>query len=76
MSQFGSAGRSREAPRGGVYRPRNPRVSSLWRCAQRHSMELRVAGRFRRAVEERTAPGLRSGERYFKISENVGTRGC
>jgi hypothetical protein len=38
--------------RGGVYHPRNPRASPLWRCAQRHSEELREAGRFQRAVEE------------------------
>ena len=40
--------------RGGVYRPRNPRASPLWRCPQRHSQELRAAGGFQRAVEERT----------------------
>jgi hypothetical protein len=37
-----------------VYRPRNPRASPLWQCAQRHCGELREAGRFQRAVEERT----------------------
>ena len=41
-------------PRGGLYRPRNPRASPLWRCVQRHSKELREAGRFPRAEEERT----------------------
>ena len=40
--------------RGGVYHSRNPRASPLWRCAQRHGKELREAGRFQRAVEERT----------------------
>jgi hypothetical protein len=37
----------------GVYRPRNPRASPLWQCARRHGGELREAGRFQRAVEER-----------------------
>jgi hypothetical protein len=40
--------------RGGVYHSRNPRASPLWRCAQCHGKELREAGRFQRAVEERT----------------------
>lgn len=39
--------------REGVYRPRNPRASPLWQCAQRHGGELREAGRFQRVVEER-----------------------
>jgi hypothetical protein len=33
---------------------RATRASPLWRRAQRHGKELREAGRFRRAVEERT----------------------
>jgi len=37
---------------------RNPRASPLWRCATRHTNELRAAGRFRRAVEERTIERL------------------
>ena len=37
-----------------MYHSRNPRASPLWRCAQRHGKELREAGRFQRAVEERT----------------------
>ena len=36
-----------------MYRPRNPRASPLWQCAQRHAKELREAGGFQRAVEER-----------------------
>jgi hypothetical protein len=36
-----------------VYRPRNPRASPLWQCAQRHGGELREAGQFQRVVEER-----------------------
>ena len=36
---------------GGLYRPRNPRASPLWRCAVRHAKELPEAGRLRRAVE-------------------------
>ena len=39
--------------RGAAYRPRNPRASPLWQCAQRHGKELREAGGFQRAVEER-----------------------
>jgi len=39
--------------RGAAYRPRNPRASPLWQCAQRHAKELREAGRFQRVVEER-----------------------
>jgi len=42
------------APSGGVYRPRNLRASPLYQCVARHARELRVAGRFERAVEERT----------------------
>ena len=54
MSRCGerSAGNARGAPRGGAYRPRNPRASPLWQCARRHAKELRDAGRLRRAVEE------------------------
>ena len=54
MSRCGerSAWRARGAPRGGAYRPRNPRASPLWQCARRHAKELRDAGRLRRAVEE------------------------
>jgi len=56
MSRCGerSVGHAGEAPRGGVYRQRNPRASPLWQCAQHHGKELREAGRFQRAVEERT----------------------
>ena len=39
--------------RGAVYRPRKPRASPLWQCAQRHGKELREAGGFQRTVEER-----------------------
>lgn len=54
MSRCGerSAWRAGGAPRGGAYRPRNPRASPLWQCARRHAKELRDAGRLRRAVEE------------------------
>jgi len=54
MSRCGerSAGRAGDAPRGGAYRPRNPRASPLWQCARRHAKELRDAGRLRHAVEE------------------------
>jgi len=54
MSRCGerSAWRAGDAPRGGAYRPRNPRASPLWQCARRHAKELRDAGRLRRAVEE------------------------
>jgi len=45
-------------------RPRNARASSLWRCAQRHGKELREAGRFRRAVEERTI------ERFLRCGDS------
>jgi hypothetical protein len=38
--------------RGAVYRPRKPRASPLWQCAQRHGKELREAVGFQRAVEE------------------------
>ncbi len=53
MSRCGerSAGRAGDEPRGGAYRPRNPRASPLWQCARRHAKELRDAGRLRRAVE-------------------------
>jgi hypothetical protein len=37
--------------RGGLYRPRNPKASPLWRYAKRHGKELREAGRLRRTVE-------------------------
>jgi len=39
--------------RGAVYRSRNPRASPLWQCAHRHGREVREAGGFQRAVEER-----------------------
>ena len=41
--------------RGAVYRPRKPRASPLWQCAQRHGKELREAGGFQRTVEEERA---------------------
>ena len=49
-SGAGAAGRT---PRGGVYRPRKPRASPLYRCADRHLAELRSEGRLQRLVEER-----------------------
>ena len=33
-----------ERPKGGVYRPRNPRASALYQCVDRHGEELRAAG--------------------------------
>ena len=54
--------------RGSVYHARNPRASPLWHCAQRHSKELREAGRFQRAVEERSPPlGPASWPRYANL---------
>jgi len=49
--------------RGAVYRPRNPRASPLWQCSQRQAKELREAGRFQRAVEERAI------ERFIKCGD-------
>ena len=40
-------------PKGGVYRPRNPRASSLYQCADRHISELLSEGRLQRLLEER-----------------------
>ena len=51
MEKGGCASRSQTAPSGGVYRPRNPRASPLWRCARLHARELHEAGRLRRTVE-------------------------
>lgn len=46
----GAAGRT---PKGGAYRPRNPRANPLYQCAQRHVGELRPEGRLRRLVEDK-----------------------
>ncbi len=40
-------------PKGGVYRPRNPRASPLYQCADRHMAQLRSEGRLQRLLEER-----------------------
>lgn len=36
---------------GGIYRPRNPRVSPLYQCLRRHRDELDAAGLIHRPVE-------------------------
>ncbi len=43
----------REAPpsSGGIYRPRNPRTSPLYRCVRQHAEELEVADLIKRPVE-------------------------
>jgi len=38
-------------PPSGIYRPRNPRASSLYKCVRRHAEELDVAGLIHRRVE-------------------------
>ena len=40
-----------QPPTGGIYRPRNPRVSPLYQCVRRHSGELDAAGLVHRPVE-------------------------
>jgi hypothetical protein len=40
-----------QAPTGGIYRPRNPRASPLFRCVRRHTDDLDVAGLVQRPVE-------------------------
>jgi len=63
------AGRSGAVPSGGVYRPRNPRVSPLYQWAARHTDELREAGRFHRAVEEEAVERfLECGDPNFGFS--------
>ncbi|MSQ52076.1 MAG: IS91 family transposase [Betaproteobacteria bacterium] len=41
------------SPRGGVYRPRKPRASPLYQCADGHIGDLRAEGLLRRLVEEK-----------------------
>ena len=43
--------RDAQPPTGGIYRPRNPRVSPLYQCVRRHSDELDAAGLVHRPVE-------------------------
>ena len=40
-----------QPPAGGIYRPRNPRASSLYQCLRRHGEELDGAGLIHRSVE-------------------------
>ena len=56
----GAAGRT---PAGGVYRPRKPRASPLYQCADRHLAELRSAGCLQRLLEERVI------ERFLKCGD-------
>lgn len=58
-----SAGAAGRTPKGGVYRPRNPRASPLYQCADRHLAELRSEGRLRRLLEERVI------ERFLKCGD-------
>ncbi len=50
-------------PKGGVYRPRNPRASPLYQCADRHMVELRSEGRLQRLIEKRVI------DRFLKCGE-------
>ncbi len=40
-----------QPPTGGIYRPRNPRVSPLYQRVRRHDDELHAAGLVHRPVE-------------------------
>lgn len=42
-----------QSPRGGIYRPRNPRASALYQCEDRHASALHAGGRYQRRFEER-----------------------
>jgi ribosomal protein S27E len=57
------AGAAERTPKGGVYRPRNARASSLYQCADRHLAELRSEGRLQRLLEERVI------ERFLKCGD-------
>ena len=57
------AGAAGSPPKGGVYRPRNPRASPLYRCADRHLAKLRSEGRLQRLLEERVI------ERFLKCGD-------
>ena len=46
-----------------MYRPRNPRASPLYQCADRHLAELRSEGRLQRLLEERVI------ERFLKCGD-------
>ena len=41
------------SPSAGTYRPRKPRASPLYQCAERHVGELRTEGRLKRLTEEK-----------------------
>ena len=43
--------RHAQPPAGGIYRPRNPRASPLYRCVRRHGEEFDAAGLIHRPVE-------------------------
>ena len=58
-----SAGAVGRTPKGGVYRPRKPRASPLYQCADRHLAELRSEGRLQRLLEERVI------ERFLKCGD-------
>ena len=46
-----------------MYRPRNPRASPLYQCADRHMAELRSEQRLQRLLEERVIePFLKCGD--------------
>ena len=46
-----------------MYRPRKPRTSPLYQCADRHLAELRFEGRLQRLLEERVI------ERFLKCGD-------
>ena len=55
-------------PRGGLYRPRAPRQSPLYRCVARHAGELLAAGGARRRIERDTL------ERFLECNRTSGKR--
>ena len=74
-------------PQGGVYRPRKPRASPLYQCADRHMVQLRSEGRLQRLLEERVIEaglanwefteirsGLKQGERVVASLERAGVK--
>jgi len=74
MSRCGEpgAGAAGKTPTGGVYRPRNPRASPLYQCADRHLADLRSEGRLQRLLEVPTslkADGSRSF--YGKVTARL-----
>ena len=58
------------APRGGVYRARNPRASALYQCADRRKEELRSEGRLQRLIEERVI------ERFLQCGDHADLSRC